>query len=358
MLDKSLARRLTLLFGSLLAAFGIAELALRCYAGSIAPRRWVVEYSRSWDRVPREFFRYVSHPHFSHVPNPAFRSEDGKDRHNRFGFRGREIEAEKPEGVVRVFCMGGSTTYTTSVDDYTESYPSQLERTLRGKYGREDVEVVNAGVPGFASLDSLLYLQLRVLPLDPDLIVIYHGINDVATRLVPHEEYRPDNTGYRSDWSLQTRETPRRWWHHSRLAYCLGVRTGIIAPHRVGYGLFPDTRRISVEKLRWNPPVYYETNLDKMILLSRDAGADIMLSTWAHSEDFNDPILTAGVRENNDVVRRVGKRSGVPVLDFAGVMPGESKLWSDGIHVNAPGAARKAEIFAAFIEEHFLSRND
>jgi lysophospholipase L1-like esterase len=341
---------------SLAAAVAVGEIAVRVYARSIAPRRWVVEYSRSWDDIPDRFLRYVPHPYFSHMTNPAFRSEDGKDRHNRFGFRGRDFEAEKPEGTYRIFCVGGSTTYTTSVDNYADAFPAQLERVLRQTHGRTNIEVVNAGVPAFASLDSLINVLLRILPLDPDLIVVYHGINDVATRLVPPDTYRRDNRGYRRDWSLREREGPPRWWYHSRLAYWLAVKLGALPPQRVGYGFFPDTSRMSAADLDRNPPVHYATNLRQMALLAADAGASIMFSTWACSEDFTDPVLKAGVHQNNAVARRTGRQLGVPVFDFAANMPADPQFWEDSIHVNRRGAVRKAELFAAFIEQHFLNK--
>ncbi len=184
--------------------------------------------------------------------------------------------------------------------------------------------------------------------------MVYHGINDVAARLIPTDKYRRDNTGYCVDWSLHDRDTPHRWWHHSRLAYYAAVKMGAIPVRKVGYGFLPNTNLMSIEDLKRNPPVYYETNLRQMALLAHDSGAKIMFSTWTHSEDFDDPIVEAGVLENNHVVRRVGKRLDVPVFDFANRMPMDHEYWYDAIHVNERGAVRKAELFAGFIKENFL----
>jgi lysophospholipase L1-like esterase len=354
-MSSLLKKELLLSFASLFVTLALIEVGLRIYAQTMASRRWIVEYSRSWDTVPSEFLRYTTHPYFSHVLNPAFRSKDGRDRHNRLGFRGEEIENDKPEGVFRIFCLGASTTYTTAVDGYQKAYPAQLERILREVYHHPNVEVINAGVPAYTSLDSLLNLQLRILPLQPDLIVVYHGINDLAARLVPPDQYRPDFTGYRSDWSPGDRDTPHRWWHHSRLAYVLAVQMGIIPQQKVGYGLIPNTSSLTIEDLKRNPPIYFETNLDRMVLLARHSNAKIMFSTFAYSQDFNDPFLKTGVLENNQVVQRIGEQLEVPVFDFSSQMPKDREYWDDAIHVNERGAERKAELFAQFIETAFLN---
>jgi len=84
----------------------------------------------------------------------------------------------KPAGQFRIVCLGGSTTYTSDVKDYRDSYPYLLEKYLKAQ-GYNDVTVVNAGAGSWSSWESLINFQFRVLDLDPDLIIVYHGINDI-----------------------------------------------------------------------------------------------------------------------------------------------------------------------------------
>ena len=59
------------------------------------------------------------------------------------------------------------------------------------------MEVINGGVGGYSSYQTLMNIQFRVLPLNPDLIVIYQGYNDIHTRFVyPNSSYLGDNSGY------------------------------------------------------------------------------------------------------------------------------------------------------------------
>ena len=59
-------------------------------------------------------------------------------------------------------------------------------------------EVLNCGVPGYTSIESLVNLELRLLELDPDVVLIYHGINDA--RMVQGRGWRADYTHVRRSW--------------------------------------------------------------------------------------------------------------------------------------------------------------
>ena len=114
------------------------------------------------------------------------------------------------------------------------------------------------------------------------------------------------------------------------------------------------------ELLTENPPVYFERNLRSMIAVSNEHDVPIMFSTWAHSSEATDysttPHYEQGIREHNQVVKSVAKRHGIPLFDFAPLMPNNSRYWADGRHVNEEGAKIKADLFAAFINEQELIR--
>lgn len=94
------------------------------------------------------------------------------------GLRGPEQPVEKRPGVRRVIMTGDSITFGIGVND-DEAFPQQLAAQLRAQ-GRADVEVWNAGVPGYAMADHLGLLRKRLLALAPDLVVLQLSKNDVA----------------------------------------------------------------------------------------------------------------------------------------------------------------------------------
>src|SRR5579862_5021424 len=113
---------------------------------------------------------------FGIYPNPGYIG--GLNRHNALGFRGGAIPVPKASHTFRIVCLGGSTTYDVAVEDWHNAYPAQLEKVLREK--GYDVEVVNAGGPSWTSREQLLNYTTRVSWIEPDLIVLYEGINDLV----------------------------------------------------------------------------------------------------------------------------------------------------------------------------------
>jgi len=342
--------------GTLLLGLGLGEIGFRVYVFHLAPRYRVAKWARHHD-MPPHALRYEPHPYFCYALNPRFRSDDGRDRHGFPGFRGEDL-APKGDGVYRIACVGGSSTYDTEIPDWRLAYPARLEEVLREEHGRGEIEVVNCGVPGYSTFESLVHLQFRVLPVvDPDLILVYHATNDVHARLVTPETYRPDNTGYRHAW----RESPRPW-DRSLLGHALGVQLGFSQRNRlrdwvmVQEGRPPLSERAA--RLAANPPVHFRRNLESMVVLGRHHGAEVVLMSWASSPHHGDYAATdvyrRGFREHNAVCREAASALDAPFLDLASLLPEDPAYWDDGRHNNARGARRKAELVADFLVSRVL----
>ena len=134
----------------------------------------------------------IPHIYLSHTNNTKY--DRPSNKHNNLGFRGEETSLKKPEDSFRIVCIGGSTTYGTGVEDYKQSYPYLLQEALQ--QADINAEVINAGVEGYNSLQSYLNYLLKLEALEPDMLIIYHAINDVWTRMVwPPQAYKADQSG-------------------------------------------------------------------------------------------------------------------------------------------------------------------
>ena len=365
MLRRKIARRkkhFVLLFITMLICLVVIELGLRGYIYFSAQSGNANPYIDLISDNPL----FEKHPYLNYIPAKNYRSLDGLNMHNSLGFRGEEIGSKDK---YRIVALGGSTTYSTGVKDWTKSYPEQLEQILNQE--GFDVEVINAGVMSYDSWESLINLQLRVLELEPDLVIVYHGLNDVNSRMVNPNYYLSDNTGRRKQWEAP--ETP--WFFELaifRIPFTVSTGKSLVpamdqyntaptaAPGVLSSGFNERLGMTPLEALEKNLPIYYDRNLRNMVAIVEANDFDIMFATFAYSNEHGDYITSEhyqkGIAEHNEVMKSVGNDLGIKVYDFAKDMPEDIEYWTDGRHVNEEGARLKAELFAEFIINNFLEQ--
>ncbi len=97
------------------------------------------------------------------------------------GFReGAETAENPPEGTFRIICVGDSVTFGVPVTLNTveNTFAKQLERLIDDRLGKDKVQVMNAGTPGYTSFQGLRQLKHHLLTYKPDLLIIQYGLND------------------------------------------------------------------------------------------------------------------------------------------------------------------------------------
>lgn len=340
----------------------------------ICCRGWLYFYASNLDKlyfssyydIKESSMQWSSHPHLGYYPTPFYRKN--KTSHNSLGFRGEEI-FQKKKGTTRIVALGGSTTYTEAVKDDKFSYPHLLQRYLN-ENSDAGYEVINAGVSAYSSTESLINLQLRVLELNPDIIIIYHGVNDVHARLVDPEHYLADNTGRRKSWekpeysifdeSMYLRMM-RRKIGFSRppflgdlvnSPYFKGAGTYYFEKHKENVDFYNNL-------LDKNRPIYFRRNLNLMVNIARQNNIEPLLLTWAYTKklpgytDFS--YYQKALSEMNEVVKEVASINNVRILDFANLMSEDKKYWADSRHVNEEGSKLKAQIIGKWILEQMRS---
>jgi lysophospholipase L1-like esterase len=102
-------------------------------------------------------------------------------RINRHGHRGPEFTEKKPPDVFRILALGDSFTFGWGVEDH-QTFSRVLEKRLQEAGHR--VEVWNAAVPAWHSIQSLHYLRKEGVPFQPDLVVMSFFVDDVYYRKI------------------------------------------------------------------------------------------------------------------------------------------------------------------------------
>jgi lysophospholipase L1-like esterase len=183
----------------------------------IKTHSWPVTQAVEFDTEIRGLIRlYRRHPFLNTAPREGTRvAAFGKEiSFNSLGYRSPERPAKKPPGAMRILCAGGSTTFDIlSVND-SQTWPWQMEQILRER--GLDAEVFNAGFPGWTSLENLVSLAVRDLDLDPDIVVLYQGINDLQPA-----SHQPFDSQYEHGHAEETLRAlgfelqPLNWYEHS-----------------------------------------------------------------------------------------------------------------------------------------------
>jgi len=252
-----------------------------------------------------------------------------------------------------------------------DSWAHQVQILLQTQVPDREVEVVNAGLPGRTSADSLVNLGLRVLPLNPDVVVLVHGVNDQKPNRYP---------GFRPDYS--------HWYRQARRSGGSGAMGAIIdhslfAAHlryRLKFAARPAFRdNWRGEALERFDTVgregldAYRRNLESMVAMARAHGARVVVCTVAHSISegngdwapesgsrcpllhYHSTLTLQGIEnaflEYNRVTRDVAGRFGCSLVDWAKHMPRGAEYFADDVHFTARGAKAAATGVAEEVSE-------
>ena len=352
------------------------EIGMRIWICNFAGERRLLKYA-SLRQLEKKYSdikpEWSVHRYLGHYPTPGFIK--GENKHNSLGYRGDEIVVPKPEGQFRIVCLGGSTTYTPELSNYQMSYPNLLEKELHER-GFKNINVINAGVSAYTSWESLINFELRVLDLDPDMIIIYHGVNDILTRFVwPPSAYKGDNSGASSAASMSMPCI----LEYSTLMRYLMIKLDIVKPHsslQRSFKKTPETnysakfyyqklenrypadifKQVDAEKmLMTNKPEYFRRNIENIIAIARFREIETVIATFAYCRNFDDnPIVSSkecffAYDEMNQVLKSLSQQMRVNLFDFAKFFPKEKKYFTDGMHVNADGVKLKAKMFTDYL---------
>ncbi len=105
---------------------------------------------------------------------------------NSLGFRYyKDLKIPKPDNTYRIFLLGGSTALGWLSAKQDEHITYYMENKLRELNPKKNIEVVNAGVPYYASWNELGLLIYRVLDCEPDMVIVFDGRNDLYYAVNP-----------------------------------------------------------------------------------------------------------------------------------------------------------------------------
>lgn len=259
---------------------------------------------------------------------------------NSLGWRSPEVAIPKPADEFRIVCIGGSTTVEGWTNDAT--YPAILQRLLASHFRTTKISVVNGGLSGLNSWGENRKAQ-DYLALEPDLIIEYNGVNDIAWRIFPllSSEIGPVQRIMRksilvnhrlNSWLLPSRESIDRafdieiFCHLAPLARRLRKEEIPLAFCSFAY---PEPGGLNEEER-----TFFEFNVKEW------GGGDFTLETYV-----------ALVRKYNDRLREFTSDRGLHYVPLAERFNGRAEDFLDCCHMRSKGIEKKARLISEYMQE-------
>lgn len=309
---------------------------------------------------------YEPHPHVLYVKRRNHR--DARYPSNNLGYVGtRDTSVEKRPNSVRIYCVGGSTVEANDPEQGPNtSWPAKMQDLLNERLRPLDIECINAGAAGYSSAESLSEFMFRGLDLKPDILVVYHNVNDAwHAQLVD---------GFKSDYShtrkLKSWDLP--WVHfipQFRVSFAYErIRRAIIARfgfpnaliHRIASLPWTSTEPFQPDRIR-----AFKRNVKNLAILAHGWACVPVLVRWEGDWDAEQRGIVlhglagdaaencrkyhAYLRANNDALKEIA--SELEFCHYVEVGPFDSDCFlPDAMHFRSRGLGLMAERMADALE--------
>jgi lysophospholipase L1-like esterase len=320
--------------------FLASELGLRLLTGKDS--RWNVRMGASKVLDPVAGFRL----------KPFYDLGEGI-RTNELGYRAPlNLPRDRPADRLRIIYLGDSNSVTPRL----ENYPAQAEAMIAEALGAE-VETVNAGVPGYSSLNARLLFEHELSHFDAHHFVVYLGWNDLGQYGPEGLPYKLHEQGYRVS-PLQR-----------MLSQIYTVRFVFAAGHAIRR-LMPTTHELltlaEADLYERYEPSHFTDNMRAILRRAKERYPHVhvlniatLTSKSPTQDEFQRMHFPTGMSKNarklhalvlkyKFAVEEVAEEEGLEVIDIFSLFDSTEarRTFTDSCHMNREGAGRMAKAVA------------
>jgi lysophospholipase L1-like esterase len=353
---KKFSFTLILMLVAALLALAISELYIRRTSklGYVTPE---ILKNRSVQYVPSLFARHV----FPQKDLVAYGGEGPTGsvfyHINEKGYRGHNFESNKPAGKTRIIFYGGSNVFDIWMPE-DEDWPHKIESILNAN-GFPEVEVINAGIPGHASFDSVGRLWSEGHTFHPDYVVYCGAWNDMKKHFRFAEPLLRQMQPYPED-------SDPRLNYQGRLDRFLSEHFQLFVRVRQKYydwKLNADLEGEAVQRdgtfdfdVQEEALTQYKLNIQLFVDCAKDIGAVPVLMTEARlavraNEDqlagrsWDETLLTAYERVEQ-ILTDVARDKNAVLVDASKELNGRREFFTDRVHLTERGSHELAGLVA------------
>lgn len=249
---------------------------------------------------------------------------------NALGFRDRERGLRTRP---RAMTLGDSSVYGFGVDD-DEVFTSLLE-------ARADADFVNAGVPGYSSLQSLIQLESRGRALEPDLLLVANLWSDNNFDSFRDRDLLASYADYSASWAASARDASAalRW-----MDWWLRVGPRAEAAKKVGWQVGGEDARSGYRRVAISD---YTAALDRFC----EIGPSVVYVLLANREDLSPVSPQPAWAPYRAAMRAVAENCGAALVDLPAAFRASGRsadaLFLDLMHPTPAGHRLMADAIAA-----------
>ncbi|MDW3094733.1 MAG: AMP-binding protein [Gammaproteobacteria bacterium] len=275
---------------------------------------------------------------------------------NSVGLRSPEISPTLMENESRIAIVGASTVMGAYAETNENTFPYLLSNQLK-EIIDNPVNVINAGIEGHSVSDSLKLVEGIIYDLNPTMIIVYPGFNDITTLCNANNE-----TGSKV-YSLPYLQLPN--WIQSK--EMIRKNTLFVRDHK-------NSRFNSLNPNDVDPSAY-RNDIEKLVVSIKQQGITPVLATVARSFNNVEPELKNELAVSalyfyhcldlegllaitdlyNQQIRKVAEKHDILLIDASRSMPGGNKYFVDAGHFTLTGEQKMAKIIFDAVSDRLKS---
>jgi lysophospholipase L1-like esterase len=282
-------------------------------------------------------------------------------RINSLGFRGRDLALDKAkkQNHIRIWAIGGSTTFDIYARNNEETWPSLLETYLQKEHSHLKFEVINAGVPGEIYWGSIKDFEKHYRDIRPDFVILYHGPNDLrqvsSTPLQNPDAHNSNQIGPTESWIhllLSNQE-----WALIRVLRRTLQPMQPVQPHWENRSVTPHmikdlegrvNQMLKAAQQRRVKPILATHALRAQVGDSGDVARIRVAESAQHLQLMPEQVIS-GFAAYNKMMKKIAQKRNLPLADIRSVINDDPKNWGDATHFRLKGSERTAQEFFSTI---------
>lgn len=316
---------------------------------------------------------YTDHPHLPFVLKKKFKAVGRKEinypikkkykfiapelKSNNLGFYNgnngdKAVSSNKKENLIRINCLGGSTTMNYLVDNnnINTSYPIELQKVLN-RFKKNRYEVNNFGQGLYNSTDLIIRYITSIIYTKPDIIILYIGYNDIRSYLT--DNFTSDNSHSRKNLNFSKFQIFLNFIFYDFKLNFLNYLLSKTSIYNFRESL---TNEVTCGNFNLNNSPekgleIFSKNVELLIALCKHMKTRLIMSSFCHykyAEIKNNKLhqkFHKIVDEENKILKKLAKKNNIEFVDNSTLVERKDINFVDSIHFSKEGMKKLANNF-------------